>query len=338
DAFVGDLVEVVRNAVTRGSGVAARSADAVVRADGQVLCGALLLGAIAAAGPSALQRTHAAVLRPLQSVLHESLTAGEVYDKHDQTLYGITVLAAVVDAVAKELAAAGGGGGEWVAAAAAVASAGDTGGVNSLLEIREALVGALVAVHRRLHSDDATANDRNGGNGGDDVSMIAAKAEALPPPPSQPQAASGCCYNASAASQLRLAVANAWRALARLHAAIAVAVPNSSARQQPRHLTLSEAQQAAAAEQLCACALQTAEAATAAGPSGAGGAPATAVKSRMSWGRQVDLQQEAAGVLQLLLQLAAPLPATAAAAAAETAAPSSSSSSCGGAGDGESPT
>ncbi|GIL46512.1 hypothetical protein Vafri_3508, partial [Volvox africanus] len=170
DACVGDLLSVIR---TAGSPAHASSASAaVVRADGQVLCGCMVLAAVAAAGPASLSRTHTVVLVQVQSLLADSLTpadADQTCDRRaDQTLYGATVLATVVDAVAAELRKTCTGrsfGGEVSRAVAAAPSVqtwhapSAADGLAALAEVKGVLLAGLAVVHARLYPEAGSQCD-----------------------------------------------------------------------------------------------------------------------------------------------------------------------------------
>ncbi|KXZ52879.1 hypothetical protein GPECTOR_8g26 [Gonium pectorale] len=270
DSSLADLLLLVRGG---GAGSAAQAASpfpsqaSASRADRRVLCGAMLLAAVCAAGPPFLLAAQSAVLQPLQAALQESLAGPGACDKYEQTLHSMAALTAVVEAVAADLG--GGGGSAWLGSGGGAAA-------GALADLKRSIIEALAAVHAKLGGADS-----NAGSGGD-VSMT--------------EAGSGA-YDADAALQLRLAAAAAWRALLRLHtAAVAVAAATAASAPAPAaELLLTHGDQTAAAEQLCTCALQ--------GQAGAGPA---GVPCRMRWGRPADVGQEAAAALQQLLGLAAP--------------------------------
>ncbi|KAG2484700.1 hypothetical protein HYH03_016528 [Edaphochlamys debaryana] len=315
DASMSDLVAVVRAArggepgagAAGGGGGGGPSSTVAARADRQVLCGALLVSAVCAAGPGSTAAAQTAVLGPVQAVLAEALAgpAGgggsgsgtAVYDRPDAVMYGMTLLASAAEAVAAELV-----GGP----PACVSSPADgAAGVAAMTDMKRALTAALSALSGPLLATDADA----------DVSMDTDSA----PPPSSPLAG----FSPAAAAQLRLAVVAAWRALLSLHMGYVGVLAGmvSSGGVPPEALaalaalTLSPEEVAAAAEQLCTCALAAAAAAA------AGGSGSVAVPSRMAWGRQVDACQEAAAALQQLLSLPS-LPAEAAASGGRNAATS----------------
>ncbi|PNH10612.1 MMS19 nucleotide excision repair [Tetrabaena socialis] len=300
---------------------------ATARADAQVLCGSMLLAAVCAAGPESLRRAHTAALQQLQSQLlgppppATAAAAADVYGRADQWMYGMTMLAAVVDAVAAELAPAAAaaaaaevpGGGDGADAAAATARrwlgpvpAADGGG-GALAEVRGTLAAALAIVHRRLYGS-------GGDGGGGDVEMDAAAAATAMEAEGPAEAAAGSAaeaggaaagYSPEAAAQLRLAVVCGWRALLRLHSAAvaaATAAGGVGGGPGPGQLALTGAELSVAVEQLCDCALlpPTPGSVEEAEPAGES---EPAVPSRMHWGRAVDASREAAGALQQLLQL-----------------------------------
>ncbi|GIL46511.1 hypothetical protein Vafri_3508 [Volvox africanus] len=319
DACVGDLLSVIR---TAGSPAHASSASAaVVRADGQVLCGCMVLAAVAAAGPASLSRTHTVVLVQVQSLLADSLTpadADQTCDRRaDQTLYGATVLATVVDAVAAELRKTCTGrsfGGEVSRAVAAAPSVqtwhapSAADGLAALAEVKGVLLAGLAVVHARLYPEAGSQCDADSaelGAGGQQGTATrsggyaAAAADVMamdtmsPADRAQPVSfAQPKGYGDAAAAQLRLAAVAAWGALLRLHEA-------ASATAALQQLMLSQSELKLAAEHLCDYALA------------GGGAAGSQTPDRMSWGRRVNAAQVAAAALQMILQISRPQPAVA---------------------------
>ncbi|GIM12307.1 hypothetical protein Vretimale_15671 [Volvox reticuliferus] len=321
DACVGDLLSVIRMA---GSPTHASSATSTTRADEQVLCSSMVLAAVAAAGPASLRRTHTLALIQVQSLLADSLTSTNAYSGGaDQVLYGATVLAAVVDAVAAELQStciAGSVGGEGrrdvVAGTSAWAtwlgpSAAD--GLAVLVEVKGVLLAGLAAVHARLHPEaggqcdpnsaehgTATSSDGYAAAAADVMSVDkvcpAQKAQTMNFDPNEG-------YGPAAAAQLRLAAVGAWGSLLRLHEASAAvaanAIGDTPAMATLQQFVLSQSELTAAAEHLCNYALA------------GGGAAGPQTQARMSWGRRVHAAQEATAALQMTLEVSRPRPAVA---------------------------
>ncbi|GLI64418.1 hypothetical protein VaNZ11_007629 [Volvox africanus] len=319
DACVRDLLSVIR---TAGSPAHASSATATARADAQVLCGCMVLAAVAAAGPDSLSRAHTAVLVQVQSLLSDSLAptdAHQTYDSRaDQTLYGATVLAAVVDAVAAEIRKTctsrnvGGEVSRGVAVAPSVQTwlaPSATDGLAALAEVKGVLLAGLAVVHARLYPeagsqcDAVSAELGPGGQQGtatssDECAAGAADVMAMDTmsPADKAQSLNNFAqpkwYGEAAPAQLRLAAIEAWDSLLRLHDA-------SSATAAPQQLVLSQSELTFAAEHLCNYALT------------GSGAAGSQTPARMSWGRRINAAQEAAAALQMILQVSRPQPSAA---------------------------